>query len=102
MKVLTKILSTILAASITISTLPITVHADENSYKNEVFGDVGIETNSGERTRNTGYNQRVRSERFNNKKYDSIPVIDVSVERVGLDWAGYSYYGGRHYSYEAF
>lgn len=102
MKVLTKILSTILTASITISMLSITVHADENSYKNEVFGDVGIETNSGERTQNTGYNQRVRSERFNNKKYDSIPVIDVSVERIGLDWAGYSYYGGRHYSYEAF
>lgn len=103
MKLLNKTLSLSLAMLICgAATSTIKTMAVDNQYKEEVFGDVGLDTNSGERTRNTGYNNRVRSARFNNLKYDSIPVLDCTHERIGLDWAGYSYYGGRHYSTEAF
>ena len=86
------------------STTSLNVNAaeDKGPYANEVFQDVGSESGVGERTRNTGYNLKCRSSRYDNVQYDAIPVIDCSVERIGLDYANYSYYGGRHYSYEAF
>lgn len=104
MKLLHNLLAATIIATITIQTTILNVYADDNTsqYKIEVFSDCGKDSGSGERTRNTGYNERVQSARFNNKQYDAVPVIDVFAERVGLDWANYSYFGGRHYSYEAF
>lgn len=105
---ITKILTTVLTAVVLTNTFTIfNVKAEDetevkNPYQNEVFSDVGVESNIGERTQNTGYNIKVRSSRYDNVQYQPIPVIDCFVERIGLDYAGYSYYGGYHYSYEAF
>ena len=75
---------------------------EKSPYSIEVFGDAGADKKVGERTQNTGYNIHRVSSKYNNAKYQSIPVIDCSAERIGLDYAGYSYYGGNHYSYNAF
>ena len=107
MKTIRRIITTMVACMLFSVLFTLEAYAEEKDkekeekspYSIEVFGDVGADKKAGERTQNTGYNIHRVSSKYNNAKYQSIPVIDCSAERIGLDYAGYSYYGGNSKAY---